>query len=132
VAIGRVRRLQGGQRGLLRQIGQSMPTLATSPVFEIADVAAGIRSRHWQRFYACTIVNSSREPHVLRSDFTKSLSEVGHDFGSGSFPLGNQAGLFFDGGHRIRLCLNVVVDRPSSLKTSIALDWRLRKPARAN
>jgi hypothetical protein len=37
-----------------------------------------------------------------------------------SHPAGlqdNQVGLFFDGGQRIRLCLDVVVDRPSSLKT---------------
>jgi hypothetical protein len=59
-----------------------------------------------------------REPHVRSRHFTKSLSEVGNDFGSGSFPFGNQAGLFFGGCHRISLCLDVVADRPSPLKTS--------------
>jgi hypothetical protein len=59
-----------------------------------------------------------REPHVRSRHFTKSLSEVGNDFGSGSFPFGNQAGLFFGGCHRISLRLDVVADRPSPLKTS--------------
>jgi hypothetical protein len=46
------------------------------------------------------------------------LSEVGNDFGSGSLPFGNQAGLFFGGCHRISVCLDVVADPPSPLKTS--------------
>jgi hypothetical protein len=44
-------------------------------------------------------------------------ARIGHDCGSSSFPLSNQAGLFFGSDHRIRFCLDVVVDRPSSLNS---------------
>jgi hypothetical protein len=74
-----------------------------------------------KRIYGRTMVTSSIAPHLQVRILTRQWWEAGYDFGSYSSWLGNQGALFFPRGDRIHLCLDVVVDRSSSLKAVTAL-----------